>query len=268
MVVPPKTPDTEIARIEQARYVQAVENMDQKLGKMRALVETYLDPKNTLLVYSSDNGQSWPFGKWSLYETGIRTPLIAVWPGKIAPKSSTRAMVSWIDLLPTFIDIAGGEIGWDVDGRSFKNVLVGESDQHRERIFAIHKGDMGWNVYPIRSVRSEKWKYILNVYPEFKYTTLLDLAEEGTSYYNRQWPSWVQAAKTDPAAAAFFNAYHARPKEELYRVEDDPYETTNLAGSPEVEGILKEMRSLVRRRIIESGDDLGLSGLPRRLPNN
>lgn len=263
--LPPKTYDTPEARKEMGRYIEAVETVDRIVGRTREMVKTHLNPDNTIMLYSSDHGQAWPFGKWSLYEDGIRTSLLMVWPGKIKPGVRTDAMVSWIDILPTFIDIAGGKVSSDLDGRSFKEVLLGNTTTHRDQIFAIHKGDKKMNVYPIRSVRVGKWKYMLNLHPEFYYTTHMDLSPQSSGHCLAAWPSWVEAAKKDPKAAAFLRAYHVRPAEELYNLEADPDELNNLANNPECKKQLDEMRALVRNRMKELKDDESLSGEPRLL---
>ncbi|MDA0348134.1 MAG: sulfatase [Verrucomicrobia bacterium] len=266
--VPEKTYDTPETRSEMTRYIESIERVDNRLGEVRTLIREYLDQDNTLIVYTADHGHAWPFGKWSLYETGVRTPLIAVWPGKIKPGTTTRAMVSWIDIIPTFIDVAGEGIPWKIDGRSFKNVLLGKTDSHRDRIFAVQKGDKAMSVYPIRSVRTEQFKYILNLYPEFYYTTHMDLVGSESPYYNRNWPSWIEAAKTDPEATAFLRAYHERPPEELYLVESDPFEKTNLVNDPSYQDVLIELRGLVADRMKAVGDDKSLSGEPRYLKDH
>ena len=76
-------------------------------------------------------------------------------------------MVSWIDILPTLVDVAGGAPPGDIDGRSFAGVLRGEKKEHRDRIFTTHSGDGRMNVYPTRSVRTQDWKYIRNLHPEY-----------------------------------------------------------------------------------------------------
>jgi len=268
IVVPEKTYDTPETRSEMSRYIESIERVDNRLGEVRTLIRQYLDQDNTLIVYTADHGHAWPFGKWSLYETGIRTPLIAVWPGKINPGTTTRAMVSWIDIIPTFIDVAGAVIPWKIDGRSFKDVLLGKTEIHRDRIFTVQKGDKAMNVYPIRSLRKGKFKYILNLYPELYYTTHMDLVASDSPYHNRNWPSWIEAAKTDPEAAAFLRAYHSRPPEELYLVESDPFEKTNLVHEPVYQDVLLEMRELVAKRMKEVGDDKSLSGDPRYLKDH
>ncbi|MEM7812954.1 MAG: sulfatase [Planctomycetota bacterium] len=273
--LPPKTFDTPEARRLMARYNHAVSDVDVRLGRVRELAEKYLDPENTLTLYTSDHGQNWPFGKWSLYETGVRTPLIVSWPGRIAPGSTTDAMVSWIDLLPTLLDVAGAPAAAGVDGRSFKDVLLGDAREHRDKIFTVHKGDKDTNVYPCRAVRTDRWKYIVNLFPEFKNTTHMDVeifppshvkaGERNVHFFAEAWPAWEGAGRTDERAARFLHRYHARPAEELYAVEDDPFEERNLAFDPAFGEVLKTMRRLVRDRMREVGDDRSLSGEPRRL---
>lgn len=262
VVLPPKTFDTPMARKEMARYIESVEIVDRVVGRTREMIKTHLDPENTLLMYSSDHGQAWPFGKWNLYEEGIRSSLLIVWPGQIKAGVRSNAMVSWIDILPTFIDIAGGKVPEGIDGRSFKDVLQGKTDAHHDQIFAVHKGDRKMNVYPIRSVRVGKWKYMLNLHPEFYFTSHIDIMNRVEA-----WPSWVEAAKTDSKAAAFLRAYHSRPSEELYDLEADPDEKNNLASNPEHKKKLEELRSLVRNRMKEVKDDESLSGEPKLLKN-
>lgn len=94
-------------------------------------------------------------------------PLIISWPGHIPPDTSTDAMVSWPDMIPTVIELAGGTVPDGLDGKSYAAVLRGTAATHRDRIFATHSGDGDYNVDPIRSVQTSRWKYIRNLHPEF-----------------------------------------------------------------------------------------------------
>lgn len=272
VVIPQRIYETPETRVEMARYVEAAENIDRKLGTIRRFVDKFLDPNNTLVAYTSDHGMPWPFGKWSLYENGIRTPFIASFPGTIPAGTTSDAMVSWIDLIPTLLDFAGADAPENIDGRSFVKVLTGEKKEHRDLIFAVHKGDKDFNVYPIRSVRKGNWKYLLNLHPEFQYTTHTDLlSEDGKGdrgHGGYHWPSYLEAAKIDPAAAAFLTDYYSSPAEELYDLTADPFEQNNLAQSPEHAEKLSELRDLVARRMIEVKDDKSLSGEPRLLKDH
>ena len=172
---------------------------DDDLGTIMAAARQHLDPANTYTFFTSDHGGQWPFGKWNLYDAGIRVPLIVAGPG-IKAGGATDAMVSWVDLLPTLVELAGGKPPADIDGRSFAAVLRGEQTKHRDEIFTTHSGDGRLNVYPIRAVRDGRWKYILNLHPEYQHATHINRAAsgDGLSYFR----SWEDAAKTDPKAAA------------------------------------------------------------------
>ena len=138
-------------------------------------------------------------------------------------------MVSHVDLLPTFIEIAGGNARAGIDGKSFLTVLKGETDAHRQGIFASHTGDGMMNRSPSRMLRTDRYKYILNLAPENVYHTHIDKAKDhdgGREY----WPSWVEKAKTDNHARAVLERYHHHPVEELYDLKSDPDEKFNLAG--------------------------------------
>ena len=261
VILPPKTPDNNATRLMHARYVQAVMNMDKEIGDFIGLLNIYLDMSNTLLVYTSDHGQNWLFGKWTLNETGVRTPLIAVWPGKIKPNTTTDAMVSWIDLIPTFIDIAGGEVPANIDGQSFKKVLERKTDHFRNEVFTFFKGEFNAVVYPERAVRTENFKYIYNPHPEFFYTSYME--GTGSKHNFENWPEWEAGALKDQKSAQFWYDFRVKPREELYLVNQDPWELHNLAYNPKYTDTLTKLRVLVKARMDLVNDKVALSGKPK-----
>jgi arylsulfatase A-like enzyme len=260
---PPSTHvDTPQTRAYRAQYYTAVSRADTWLGNVFDLAREKLGP-NTLFIFTSDHGAQWPFGKWNLYDAGIRVPMIVVWPGFLEPGSSSDALISWVDLLPTLVEVGGGSAPQGIDGRSFAAVLRGEKQAHRDRIFATHTGDGNMNVYPCRAVRTPEWKYILNLHPEWEHTTHIDRAKprDGVGY----WTSWVEQAKTDPEAAAIVKRYHQRSREELYDLTNDPHEQKNLAGDRRHAERLAEMRAILQRWMQEQGDKQTVFGKPRTL---
>jgi arylsulfatase A-like enzyme len=261
--LPPTHIDTPETRDFRCRYYTDITKADSFAGAMSDLAKKYLGAKNTLTIYTSDHGAQWPFGKWNLYDAGIRVPFIAVWPGVIKSGTKSEAMCSWIDLLPTLIDVAGGPVPKEIDGKSFLPVLTGQSAKHRDRIFATHTGDGEMNVYPIRCVRTRDWKYILNLHPEFVHGTHIDRAKDrdGLRYFR----PWIARAKTDPAAAAIVKRYYERPREELYDIPADPFEMKNLADDPKHAERLGEFRKQVENWMKEQGDPGTVFGTPRLL---
>jgi uncharacterized sulfatase len=167
-------------------------------------------------------------------------------------------MVSWVDLLPTLLEAAGGRAPADLDGRSFLPVLTGATARHRDRIFTTHSNDGRMNVYPARAVRDEGWKYVRNLRPEFAFTTHIDLVG-GRLGQRDFFATWEEAAGREPAAAAILERYHRRPAEELYDLTSDPTEQLNLATDPRHGVRLAALRGELDAWMREQGDRQALT---------
>jgi len=264
LTLPAGSIDTPATREWRARYAAAVARADDDLGVVLAAARAVLG-ENTLIVMSGDHGAQWPFAKWNCYEAGVCVPLIVSWPGTVKAGTRTSAMVSWIDLLPTLIEAVGGKSPDDIDGRSFLQVLRGERETHRDRIFTTHSGDGTWNVYPIRAVRDGDWKYIRNLHPEFAFTTHIDLP--GNLGQRSYFKTWEAAATKNPEAAAIVKRYHERPAEELYDLKSDPAEEQNLAGDPAQSEKLNQLRKTMDQWLQQQGDRLQVYAQPRLMKN-
>lgn len=253
LTLPPKAIDTPETRVQRARYLSAIARADDDLGSIWDLAHKRFDASNMIFLYTADHGEQWPFGKWNLYDTGIRVPFLAVWPGVIKPGVRSDAMIQWIDILPTLIEVAGGKVPDGIDGRSFINVLRGKAGGHRTEIFTTHSGDGDKNVYPIRALRTGEFKYILNVLPDKMHTTHIDRGG-GSGDGWRYFDEWVALAKTDARAAGQVRAYHQRPAEELYDLSTDPDELHNLALDSTQAARLAAMREKLDRWMNAQGD--------------
>ena len=257
--IPPMHVDNAVTREERAKYLTDISKSDTLLGEVRALAtEKILG--DTLFVYTADHGGAWPFAKWSLYDAGIRIPLIIAWPTHLKPGTTSNAMVCLPDLLPTFIELAGGRVPNNIDGKSFAPILRGDATTHRDRIFATHSGDGDFNVYPIRAVRTQNWKCIRNLHPEFQQHTHISRSSgpSGLVY----WKSWLESAKTDTSAAATVKRYSERPAEELYDLTVDPSELHNLAQDPHHAEHLVAMRTDLSEWMKAQGDQETVFGTP------
>ncbi|MEZ5393614.1 MAG: arylsulfatase [Bryobacterales bacterium] len=135
-----------------AGYAAMVSHLDRDVGKILALVDELGLGDDTLVMFTSDNGPTYdrlggsdseffesagPFRglKGSLYEGGIRVPLVAKWPGKIAPGATTDHQAAFWDVLPTVTEIVGADTPAGVDGVSFAPTLLGHPDEQREHEF-------------------------------------------------------------------------------------------------------------------------------------
>lgn len=260
LTLPPNLLDTPETREALARYYTDVTWMDAQLGEVLASLERHGYSDGTLFFYTSDHGAQWPFAKWNLYDAGSRVPLLVRWAGKVQPGSVAGAMVSLVDLLPTMVHAAGAPAPGELDGRSFLAVLFGTASRHRQEVFASHTGDGTMNRSPMRSIRTGRYKLILNLAPETPYKTHISegVSSDGRTY----WESWLELATRDERAAQLVRKFRRRPREELYDVVGDPYEQHNLAVNPTRRQLLSDLRQKLKQWRLLQGEDLNKVPLP------
>ena len=255
--IPPNMVDTPKTRTALANYYQDITTLDRHLGDVLASLQRHGFEKNTLIIASSDQGPEWPHCKWTCYDTGLRVPFIVRWPGHVAAGKISDALLSFIDITPTFVDAAGGSAPPDLDGRSFKNVLLGKTKTHRQEIFATHTGDGTMNMFPQRCVRDTRYKFILNLHPERTWTTHFTQVGGIPDSHKDVWDTWVDKAKADAGTARLVGVIEHHAAEELYDTEADPYELNNLAAQPEVKPVLEKLRAKLvqwRAQVGDKGD--------------
>ncbi|MFV1995958.1 MAG: sulfatase, partial [Verrucomicrobiales bacterium] len=194
--LPPYYVDTPETRKGFSKYLAEITYYDGQVGQILALLEKHGLAENTLVMVSSEQGNSLPFAKWTLYDSGIQTALVARWPGMIASGVTTDAMVEYVDLVPTLVEAVGGTPDPVLDGMSFLPVLTGRADSHKEHVYALMttRGIInGSEQFGIRSVRSGKYKLIVNLTPEISFENACTASE--------MFQSWVAAADAGDADA-------------------------------------------------------------------
>ncbi len=255
--------DTPQTREHWARYLTDITGMDAQMAKVDAIAKAYFKNDDFLFIYTADHGGQWPFAKWNLYDKGINVPLIARWPGHIGVGTRTAAMVSWIDIFPTLLDLVGEYVLEDIDGQSFLPVLLGLADQHRHFVYTTTTADGTKNVYPIRSVRTARFKYVRNIHAEAYHSNHSDILRlDGAGGY---WDSWDQAAKIDAKAKAIVDKYYQRPEIEFFDLDKDPDEQVNLASNPEYKQHIIKMSKLLDNWMIEQEDSVRMKRDPMPL---
>jgi uncharacterized sulfatase len=246
--------DTPITRRAMANYYQDITSTDRRVGEVLASLKRHGYEKDTLFIYTSDQGPEWPRCKWTVYDTGLRVPFVARWPGRVPAGAVCDALVSLVDVAPTFIDVAGGQPPTDIDGRRFKDVLLGKATTFRDVVFAAHTGDGEMNVFPQRGARDGRYKYVLNLHPDRTWTTHFTKVPGIPDSHKAVWDSWVEKARTDPAAARLIDRIERHPAEELYDTRADPYELTNLIEKPEMQPVLQRLRDALKQWRAAQGD--------------
>ncbi len=260
ITLPPWFVDTRDTREHWARYLTDITGMDAQMARVDAMAKAHFGNEDYLFIYTADHGGQWPFGKWNLYDQGINVPFIVRWPDHVAGGQRTDAMISWIDLFPTLLDLVDGEIPSGLDGQSFLPVLRGESATHRDVIYTTTTADGKRNIYPIRSVRTERFKYIRNIYPDAYHSNHSDILRlDGAGAY---WDSWDEAAQHDPRAKAIVRKYYQRPEIEFFDLEKDPDEQINLAEHPQYKDQIAQLSARLDTWMNEQGDTVRMKREP------
>jgi len=262
LTLPENFVDTPQMREDFARYLTDVTDLDRELGEVCASIAKHGTANDTLFVFTVDHGAQLPFAKWTLYDPGIHIPLIAAWPGRIPPGRSTDAMVSLVDVLPTVLEAVGAPAPPGIDGKSFLSVLTGADDVFRDHVFAAHTGDKNFNRSPMRAIRTDRWKLIVNLNSSEPYVNAMTNAKASRAF----WTSWVERAETDASAAKLVNRYQHRPPLELYDIAADPYELRNLADDPAHSAMLGMLREKIDRWRTGQGEKLTDVPMPEDAP--
>ena len=159
-MVPPYLPDVPEVRKDLALYYDEIGRLDRYVGEVLAELDRQGVAGNTLVLFLSDNGRPFPRCKTTLYDSGIRTPLIVRWPGHVGPGSRCCSLVSTIDIAPTVLKLAGLEPGPSFQGEDLSPLFRDPTAKVRDLIFA----ERNWHDYAAhgRAARSERFKYIRN----------------------------------------------------------------------------------------------------------
>jgi len=250
--LPPHFADTPETRQDYAKYLAEIAAVDKQIGDVLKALDDTGRADNTLVLFTSEQGGQWPGAKWTCWEQGMHTALAVRWPGKVKPGSTTDALVQYADVVPTFIEAAGGDAkGRKLDGMSFLDVLTGKKTTHRTYVYGMHNNVPEGPPYPIRTIRTKRFRYIWNLTPEAEY---VEKHMEVPRKWGDHWASWKKAAKTDEHARKMVNRFRRRPAEELYQSNEDAYELTNLAADPKYAKVKADLRAELERWMKEQGD--------------
>jgi N-sulfoglucosamine sulfohydrolase len=259
--LPPYLADTPMTRQSFSRYLAEITYMDGQVGELVALLDETKLSGNTLVLFSSEQGAQFPGNKWTNWDSGLHTSIVARWPKVVPAGRRTKALVQYADVLPTFIELAGGKPDPAIfDGSSFAPVLRGESERHREFVHGMHNNYPEGPPYPIRSIGDGEWRYIRNLAPE---RTYIEKHLMGRTEHNPYWGSWMFTATETPRTLRLVERFLHRPAEELYHTAADRFEMTNLAADPKHAETKARLAAALDRNLKEQLDP----GIPLDTPD-
>ena len=240
VVLPPYHPDTPEMRHDWAQYYDKVEDMDTWVGSIIRELEESGELENTIIFYYGDNGGVLGRSKRFVYESGTRIPLIIRIPEKFKelypearPGSKVDRLVSFVDLAPTLLSITDMEVPEWMQGKAF----LGKQTTPSPDYVYMFRGRMDERYDLSRAVRDKQYRYIRNYMPHRIYGQQINYLWQAPSL--RSWEQAYLKGECNPAQSAF---WQEKPAEELYDMENDPWEVNNLAANPDYKDVLERMR--------------------------
>ena len=240
--VQPNHPQTETFKYTNALYRDLIVKMDTQVAEVIEQLKDDNLLENTIVFYYGDHGGVLPNSKGYLKETGLHVPLVVYIPEKFKNLSpftlgtATNTFVSFIDFSATVLNLAGITIPETIDGMPFLGTNISKATlQNNETYGYADRFDEKYDM--VRSLRKGNLKYIRNFQP-FMVDGLMNNYRYKQLAYN-EWKALFDTGKLNKIQSQFFTPKVA---EELYDVENDPYETINLANNPKYQKSLKQLR--------------------------
>lgn len=247
VVVPPYLPDTQEVRQDLAAYYDEIGRLDVWVGRVRQELIAQGVWDQTIVIFLSDNGRPFPRCKTTVLDSGVRTPLIIRWPGKIPAASVCSRLVSTVDLAPTILELVGIKPGPTFQGVSFARLFDDPSTKTRDYVFSEHN----WHDYQAyeRSVRDERYLLIRNWLPHLPRTPPADAVRSPTYEVMKRLRN--EGKLTQPQSEPFIAP---RPEVELYDCQLDPHNLKNVANHPEYAEIKARLLDALETWRRETGD--------------
>lgn len=258
LTLPPDWPDLPEVRLDYARFLAEVRDLDNGVGQIDKLLADRGLKERTIVIFMGDNGEALLRGKGTLFTRGINVPLIVRRPGMIKPGSHSKTLVSGIDLAPTILAAAGCDVPKEMTGVSFLDELLGKPYAGRKQVFA----ERGYHAGPLnrtdgldlsRSVTTERYHLIYNAIPDRPYVPV-DMVDDSA------WAAVQKAQRNGHLSGLHSRLYfqNPRPVFQLYDLTADPHQLTNLANERERSATFLELRRSLDEWMIREGDYLPL----------
>lgn len=246
--VPGFLPDTEEVREGMAGYYQQISYMDHGVGMVLDELENAGHRDETLIIFISDHGTSEPGAMGNQYDPGLRVPFVVWRPGLKNPGLVNKAMVAFTDITPTILDWTGTPFDkYPFHGRSILPVLDQKNPEGWDDVLTSSVGHDIFAFYPMRTLRERRFKLIWNVNYHDEYPLPIDTVQR------RIWAGIRERGEPKIGPRTIENFLH-RPQLELYDLQNDPWEVSNLASDPDFAGTRDRMVKELVARLEEQQD--------------
>ena len=212
------------------RYLRTIASIDESVGRLLDFLDTHNLAKDTLVIYTSDQGfflgeHGW-FDKRFMYEESLQMPFLARFPSEVAAGSICSQIACNVDFAPTFLDFAGLTIPSYMQGESLKPLLNQTDIQNWQQVayhrYWMHR-DPDHNAYSHYGIRTQKYKLI------YWYNEGFDLPGTNHGGEDKEW--------------------------ELFDCEQDPLELFNIFNDPNYHEIIVKLTQILEEKMQEIGDE-------------
>lgn len=244
--VPPYMPDTPAVRQCIARYFDALSMQDAHMGRVLQALDRSGRAAETIVIYMSDHGRGLPREKRWCYEGGLHLPMIIRWPGRINAGSVCDDLVSWVDIAPSILHLAGVPIPSGFQGQA----ALGPAAPPARRVAFAGRDRMDEAFDHVRVARDERYHYIRNGFPSLPYAQRVMYMERIPAMQDLR--RLHAEGKLSPDAARWMSP--TKPAEELYEWQVDPHMLHNLVGEAQHEPALRRLRAALDEHLASVGD--------------
>ena len=261
LALPVFLPDTPMVRKDWAEYLASIEAGDTLVGEALAALEDSGEKGNTIVVFMGDHGPAFQHGKMTLYDLGLRVPLILAGPRITA--GLRNALASELDLLPTLLDLANITIPSGLHGVSLRAVLENPKAES-PRTFATaeisHKGNLPNTGLQERAIFDTRWKLIYRENYEPAWRHIQADSMDPKPWGNRTYNETIRVKDASPESYRILQEFHPQAlggkllPVELYDLAHDPDEIKNLAGKQEYAHEQQRLLSALKTWSSDTGD--------------
>ncbi len=245
--VPPYFPDTEVVRHDMAVNYSNLKRLDNQIGQIITGLKRDGLYENSIIFFYGDHGGPFPRHKRALYESGTKVPMTIKFPKKEKAGSRDDRMISFIDLAPTVLSLAGIEPPKVMQGKA----QFGKFEADKKAKYTFHSADRFDAIYDkLRAVRSERYKYIRSYDTNKSHALPVSYREQMPMM--QELRRLYRAGKLNEQQALWMKP--TKPEEELYDLENDPYELNNLVSQSDLNDTLVHLRKVLDEWIVETND--------------
>ena len=237
----PYLPDTASNLNRATQYYASIQQKEREFASVLELIDVHEIRDNTLVFYADDHGAD--MGKFTVSERGLRVAFMVRWPGKIA-NGRTEALTSFVDFLPTAIELAGGIAPSNLDGKSLIPVLTGQTSENHDYVYGVshNQGIQRRSVFPQRSISDGQYRYIFS----FNSNERLERVRAKGIAINY----FVERGAKE----------HSTKEEQLYDTYVDPYELEDLSENPSYAPVKDRLKSRLFSWMRSQNDHLSENG--------